>query len=665
MHLLLDLTLLVGVAIPIVALAHRLKAPPIVGFLAAGILLGPSGFSLIEAHEEVSLLAELGVALLLFSVGLELSLSHVRQWARQVLVGGGLQVGGTISAVAGLAWLGGVPAGSAVFYGALAALSSTAIVTRAYADRAELDTPTGRSVLSVLIFQDLCVLPLILLVPVLADRGGAEFESLTSDLGQGLVIMAGLVVAGRFLVRPLLDRIVLLRDRELFTLCIGFVGIAAALVTETAGFSIAIGAFIAGLIVSESEYGAQALADALPFRAMFSGIFFISIGMLLDLGALAREPALLAALLVGVLLLKAALIAGSVLAAGGGRLNALASGVSLAQVGEFSIVLAAAGLPLGLFREGDYQRFLAVAVLSMTAAPFLIGVARPMAERLIRGSRREAEATNEDIPAHLSDHTIIVGYGPAGRYLARALHAAGIRAIAVTRDPNRLRRAREDEIPTAFGDGAEAAVLEHAGVRRARLVVFTLDSPTDERRGVATVRDLNPSARITVCTRAAEIGPELAALGADHVIAEEFETSIELFAKGLESYRIPVHRIWRETEALRTAHYGLLRGTASPDLRLDALKHLGIHDALELVEIPDLARVIGETATTLDLRQRTGAVQVAVVRDGQPIYRKTPDYRYRAGDTVVLVGDRESLDGAILLFRQTGGDSGSSADAGP
>ncbi len=652
MHLLPDLALLVGVAIPIVALAHRLKAPPIVGFLAAGVLLGPSGLSLIEAREEVTLLAELGVALLLFAVGLELSLSHVRQWARRVLLGGGLQVAGTTALVAGLARLAGVPAESAIFYGALAALSSTAIVTRAYADRAELDTGTGRSVLSVLIFQDLCVLPLILLLPVLSNAG-AGLEAAAWDLGRGLLVMAVLVIAGRFLVRPFLDRIVLLRDRELFTLCIGFVGIAAALVTETAGFSIAIGAFIAGLIVSESEYGAQALADVLPFRAMFSGIFFISIGMLLDLEALAREPLMLAALLLAVLLLKALVTTGSILAAGQSPVTAVASGVSLAQVGEFSMVLAAAGLPLGLFADGDYQRFLAVAVLSMTLTPFLIAAARPIAERLVRTGEALGQPADEEATP-LSDHTIVVGYGLAGRYLARALHAAGIRTMCVTRDANRLRRARKDGIAVTFGDGAEAVVLEHAGIRRARLVVFTLDSPTDDRRGVATVRDLNPSAQIAVCTRDADIAPELGALGADHVIAEEFETSIELFAKALESYRIPVHRIWRETEAIRTEHYGLLRGTASPDLRLDALKDLGVHGALELVEIPENARVTGMTATTLDLRQRTGVVQVAVVRDGQPIYRRTPAYRYRPGDTVVLVGDRESLDEAILLFRQTG-----------
>ncbi len=663
LHLLSDLAVLVGVAIPIVALAHRLSAPPVVGFLAAGVLIGPSGFALIGESEAVSALAELGVALLLFSVGLELSLSHLRRWARPVLLGGGLQVAGTLAIVAVVTRVAGVPTGTAIFYGALAAMSSTAIVIRGYADRGELETPPGRSALAILVFQDLCILPLILLTPVLADLGGADLGEVGRELGRGLAIVALLVVGGQFLVKRLLDRIVLLRDRELFTLCIGFVGIAATFLTGTAGFSLAIGAFIAGLMISESEYGLQALSDILPFRAMFSGIFFLSIGMLLDIPALAQRPFLILALLIGVLALKTALVGASVLAVGGTAVAALACGLSLAQVGEFSMVLAAAGLPLGLFREGDYQLFLSVAVLSMMATPFLIRAARPFASRLLRA---RGERMPEDEPTReLSDHTVVIGYGLAGRYLARVLDAAGIATIVVDQDAGRVLRAREDGINAAYGDGTQPGMLGHVGVSRARIVVFALESPTDERRGVAIVRDLNPEVRVIVSTQNSNAAQELESLGATDVIVEEFEASIELFAKALESYRIPVNRIWRETEAVRAEHYGLLRGTASPNLRLDALKHLGIHDALELVEIPEGARVTGENATTIDLRRRTGAVQVAVVRHGQPIYRRDPDYRYRPGDTIVLVGDAESLQQAITLFEEIepgGGDNVDSAE---
>ena len=656
-RLLIDLTLLVGMAIPIVALAHRLSAPPLVGFLVAGVLVGPSGFALISATEEVEVLSELGVALLLFEVGLELSLSYVRQWARTVLVGGGLQVGGTLLCVAGLAMAFGVPPGQSIFYGILAAMSSTAVVTKTYADRAELDSVPGRTVISILLFQDLCVLPLILLLPVLAGMEGSDMGAVGVDFLRGLATIAALLFGGQFIVRKTLDRIVLFRDRELFTLCVGFFGIGTAVVSAWAGFSIAIGAFIAGLVISESEYGLQALSDVLPFRVVFSGIFFISTGMLLDVPVVVGQLGVLLPVLAVVSVLKFVLVTASVRASGRILTTALISGFSLFQIGEFSILLAALGLPLGLFREGDYQLFLSAAVLSMMATPFLIRSARSLAERIAPSGRgpRGFEPADAAAAGKMSDHTIIVGYGVAGRYLARTLDAAGIPCLVVEHDANLVRRARDDGLPVTFGDGTRPAVLKHVGAQRARIIVFAISSPTEERRGVHFARDLNPSAQIVVRTRYTRSIDELMALGATEVVVEEFEASIELFARALESYRIPINRIWQEAATVRQEHYGLFRGTAEPDLRLNALKHLGIHDALELVEIRDGANVTGMSATSLKLRRRTGAVQIAVVRDGQPIYRRRRDFHYQAGDTAVLVGDRESLDRAIALFQTESG----------
>ncbi len=653
------LLILVGLAIPIVALAHWLKMPPLVGFFAAGVVVGPHGVGLIDGPDQIRTLSELGVALLLFAVGLELSLSHVRQWARSVFVGGGLQVGATLGGGALAAAALGVAPGQAIFYGALAAMSSTAIVTKAYADRAELDSPQGRSVISILLFQDLCILPLMLLLPLLAF-GGSAGSSGGLELARGLAIMAALVVGGRFLVRWALDRVVLFRDRDLFTLCVSFFGIGAAVVTSAAGFSIAIGAFIAGLIISESEYGLQALSDVLPFRALFSGIFFTSLGMLLDIPAVLDQLPLLVLLSAVVVAVKIAIVAGVVLALGGMLKTALISGLSLAQIGEFSILLAAAGLPLGLFREGDYQLFLSVAVLSMMATPLFIHFAGPLAERASArlGAAAPASSAPRGTLETMAGHTIIVGYGLAGRYLARVLTAAGITCAVVDQNPELVRRAREDGIAVVYGDGTQPAVLEHVRLREARTIVFAIASPADERRGAAVARKLSRAVRIVVRTRYIRASDDLLELGANDVVVEEFEASIELFARALDSYEIPINRIWREVESVRREHYGLLRGKAAPDLRLDALRHLGIHDALELVEVEEGAPAIGGSATSLELRRRTGAVQLAVVRDGQPIYRRAPDFHYQAGDTVVLVGNPTSLEGALALFRADGGGPG-------
>lgn len=645
-----DLALLVGLAIPIVALAHRVNAPPLLGFVLAGVLVGPAGLGLIAVPENIEILTELGVALLLFAVGLELSLSQVRDWAHLVFVGGAVQVAGTIAVVALGALAFGVPAPYALFYGALGAMSSTAIVAKTLADRDELETPHGQASISLLIFQDLSVLPLVLLLPLVAGFQGEAATAALGELVRGLVIVAALIFFGRLLAPWVLDRITLLKDRELFTLCVGFFALGAALVTHSAGFSLAIGAFLAGLILSESQYGVQALSDVLPFRAVFTGVFFSSIGMLLDPSVLFANPLLLIGLGVAALVVKAVLVAAGVLAAGGRLSTALATGVGLGHVGEFAFLLAAVGVPLGLFRGADYQLFLSTAVLSMIAAPFCIRAGPAVIEWVDRRRPHHAHPDSERIHG-ASDHTIVVGYGLAGRYLARVLQAAGITCIVVDQNPELVRRARADGISALFGDGTQLAVLDHVQVRRARTIFFTINSPGNERRGVALAREMNPAAHIVVRTRYVRAIDDLRTLGANVVVVEEFEVSLELFARALESYEIPVNRIWRELESVRAEHYGLFRDRPHPDLRLDALKHLGVHDALELVEVETFAAAVDETASTLDLRKSTGAVQVALVRDGRPIYERSTETRYRAGDTVALIGDRKSLDAALRVFR--------------
>ena len=656
-----DLAIIIGLAIPIVALAHRVRVPPLVGFLLVGVVIGPHGVAVIPEPEEVSALSEIGVVLLLFAIGLELSLSDVLRRGRAVMVTGGAQMAGMLGLAVLLGMATGAPLGRTFFYGALAAMSSTAVVTKSYADRGELDTPHGREVVSILVFQDLCIVPLILLLPLLGDGEGSTGTSVWTRMLVSLAVMTALVIGGRFAVRRVLDHIVGLHDRELFTLCVGFFGIATALVTAAAGFSLAIGAFLAGLIISESEYGQQALSDVLPFRALFSGVFFTSIGMLLDLPLVLSQPLVLVAATLVLILVKSFVAAGAVLARGGGLETSLMSGLSLAQVGEFSFVLAAVGLPLGLFAGDDYQGFLSVAALSMMATPFLIKSARPVSESI--GTRfkssvwkahdTDVEATGAAGTAALTDHTVVVGYGVAGRYLARMLQAAGIACAVVDQNAELVRRARADGLPAVYGDGTRHAMLARVACAHARIVVFAISSPVEERRGVTVAREVAPAAHIVVRTRYVRAIEDLMRLGANQVVVEEFEASLELFARALESYAIPTTRIAHELEAVRNEHYGLLRGTAAPDLTLDTLKHLGIHDALELVEVEHGAAAVDENARTLDLRQQTGAIQVAVVRDGQPIYRRDQTFRYRPGDTAVLVGDREALDRATALFRRT------------
>jgi CPA2 family monovalent cation:H+ antiporter-2 len=647
--------ILLAIAIPVAALAHRVRLPTVAGFLVAGVAIGPHGFALISRPDTVTELAELGVMLLLFTIGLEFSLTRIVRLGRLVLQGGSLQVVGTllVAAAAASFWF-GVSWNRALFYGSLVALSSTAIVLKIYADRVELDSPPGRVVVSILLFQDLCVVPLMLLVPVFAHADSGPVTGIWTAVGTSLLVVVGLMLAGRVVVPRILDRVVLLKNRELFTLCIAFFGVGAAFVTASFGLSLALGAFLAGLLISESEYGLQAVSDVRPFRDTFSGIFFISVGMLLDTGFVGSSLVLVVATVGAVLLLKIVVTTAVVLSLRRSFQTSLISGIGLAQVGEFSFVLARVGAPLGLFAGHDYQLFISSSILTMMLTPFLIAAARPVAERLSRYlgvPEVSLRAPERAELAELRDHAIIVGYGLSGQHLARVLRAAGLAYVVLEQNGQLVRRGREEGVRVLFGDGTRQEVLEEVGIASARVIVFAIASPTDERRGVAIAHRLNPAARILVRTRYVLAIDELMRLGATEVVVEEFEATLELFARVLEFYEIPTNTIHRELDAVRNEHYRILREGSLSDLRLDALRHLGVHGALDLVEVEDGAPAVGESPTSLNLRRVTGAIVIAVIRSGKALYRPDPTFGFRPGDTVVLVGDREALEAGAKVFK--------------
>jgi CPA2 family monovalent cation:H+ antiporter-2 len=652
--LLRDLVILVAIAIPVVALTHRFKVPTVVGFLLTGIAIGPHGLKLIGQPETVAELAEIGVVLLLFAIGLELSLSRIIKLGRVVMIGGGLQMLATAAAGALLAMLVSIPANEAVFYGSLIALSSTAIVLKVYTERGELDSPQGRVVIAILLFQDLCVVPLMLLVPVLAGTAAAGGSSTILRIGLSLVVTTGLIGVGRFAVPKVLDKVAALRNREIFTLCIVVFGLGAAYVTASFGLSLALGAFIAGLVISESEYGIQALSDILPFRDTFSGIFFTSVGMLLDLGFVVRNLPVVLVITIVVIVVKAAVAAGVVRALRRSLEVSLISAFALAQVGEFSFVLAGVALPLGLFTERSYQIFLDASVLSMLAAPFVIQAAAPVAAWFVRFKKRDSFAAQADqhAPEFLSDHVIVVGYGLNGRNLAKALKTAGIPYVILEQNGQVVRQARLNREPILFGDATRGEVLERVGIHHARVIVFAISAPAEERRGVAMARAANPNVKIVVRTRYVSEIEELTRLGANQVIPEEFETSLEIFARVLRLYGVPTGSIRREVEAVRGEHYGMLRGLTLPGIKLEQLRHVGVQSSIETLEVEEGSAGVGQSPVTLELRRETGCTVIAAVRGGKAYHAPDPQFRFEAGDLVVVVGTPEAISKAAVIFRK-------------
>jgi CPA2 family monovalent cation:H+ antiporter-2 len=652
--LLRDLVILVAVAIPVVVLAQRFRLPTIVGFLLTGIAIGPNGLALIHNPESVSTLAEMGVVLLLFTIGLELSLSRVIRMGRWVLQGGALQVGVTMLVVTAVTMLAGARLNLAIFVGALVALSSTAIILKLYTDRGELDTTHGRVVVAVLIFQDLCVVPMMLLVPILAGASEGALQAVRTIL-VSVVIVGILVFGGRRAVPWALERIAALRNREIFTLSVVLVGVGAAWITSLAGLSLALGAFLAGLVLSESDYGMQALSDVLPFRDTFSGIFFTSVGMLLDPAALAERPFLVVEVTLAVIVIKTAVVIGVVKSLKRSFRVAMIGGLGLAQVGEFSFVLASTGLALGLLVPWQYQLFLGASVLTMLLTPFMVGVAEPLSERAARllGPPAVMIPTQEmrTVDA-LVDHVIIVGWGLTGRNLASALDKMGIRYVVLETNGQAVRRARLARQPVFFGDGTRAEVLEKVGIHRARVVVFAIASAGEERRGTAVARSLNKDARIVVRTRYVREIEELTRLGADEIVPEELETSVEIFARVLRRYGVPNGRIRRLIEEARADQYEIFRAGEKPGRRLsDALTPLGGGVLVDTVIVEENAPAVGETVQSLGLRAETGATLVAVIRGDAARFSPGPDEQFAVGDEVMLVGSRDALERATAMFQ--------------
>jgi K+:H+ antiporter len=650
--LLQDLLVLLLASVPIAFIFHRLRLPTIVGFMITGVLIGPHGLGLIKDVQAIEVLAEIGVALLLFTIGLEFSLRRMLEMRRLVLLGGGLQVILTTLLVTGIAYLLGRPVNEAVFFGFLFALSSTAIVLKSYIDRAEIDAPHGRAGVGILLFQDLSIVPMMLMIPILSGREGTSAAKITLTLGIAVAAIAIIIFAARTVVPYVLYHIVRLRSPEVFIISVVLLSLGTSWLTSQAGLSLALGAFIAGIVLSESEYSHQIVADILPFRDVFNSLFFISIGMLLSLSALAADVFTVLSWVGALTLGKGLLVLAVVRLLGYSLRISTMTALGLAQVGEFSFILAKAGLPQGLLSESDYQRFLAASILSMIATPFLIKAAPRIGYALqsvfAPGSLLEPTVSGFDSgEPDMRGHVIIVGYGLNGRNLAKVLRRTGVPYLVMELNAEAVRAAHAQGERIIYGDATRKEVLHHIRLEHARILVLAISDPMASRHTVWLARQMNPDIHIIVRTRyMAEIS-DLRELGANEVIPEEFETSIEIFSRVLREYGIARQVIQRQVAAIRSEGYQMLRAPSLPVVDVieiaEALKSASTETLL--VEAGSIA--IGKTIGELSLRKKTGVTIIAITRDGRTEINPGPETTIQAEDVLVLLGGAEQIDRAI------------------
>ena len=647
--LLRDLVVLLAAALPVVLVFQRLNVPSVVGFLIAGVVLGPHGAGLIAQSAHVESLADLGLILLLFVVGLELSFGQLTRLGRVILWSGSLQVLVTTGLVFVAAHLAGFPRSHALFIGFLVVQSSTVILLKVLSDRGELDAPQGHLAIGIALIQDLCLVPMMLLSRTLSTPEAVSWLAVGLVLLQAAAALAIIVLAARVLIPALLRQIVALRSRELFTAAIVLFSLGTAWLAAQLGLSLALGALIAGVVISQSEYSHQAVADILPFRDAFHSIFFISIGMLLHLDYLFSHLWLLLAAAAATLGLKLAIVLAVTLPFYRSLRVAFITAVSLAAVGELSFVLARFAAPSALLSPVEYEAFIGVAVLTMLVSPFLINAAPAVAARLqtlLGAPEPEPGGTREAV----QNHVLIVGYGLNGENLATVLRQTGLPYGILELNPERVTVARRRGEPILYGDATRVEVLRKAGVAAAHVVVVAISDPVATRRIVALARQQNPQAPIIVRTRYVAEMDELRQLGASEVIPEEFETSVEIFARVLRRLRTPRNIITLQVDLIRKQGYSMLRGLELPRQTLNQLEQVLAATTTETFMVPAAAPAVGRTIRDLQLRKTTGVTVIAVVRDGKSITNPTPDWQIQAADILVMLGSHAQLDHALTLL---------------
>ncbi|WP_414468625.1 cation:proton antiporter [Methanobacterium sp. ACI-7] len=656
--LLKDIAIIFVLSVFVLYFFQRIRVPTIVGFFITGILAGPGGLGLISAVSEVQLLAEIGVIFLLFTIGIEFSLDKFSQLKRSVLLGGSLQIALTFIAVFTITYFLGLSIIESIFIGFLISLSSTAIVLKILQDNDEIDSPYGYTAFGILIFQDIAVIPMILFAPLLAGASGNIEGNAFIFILEIIGIISFIIVGTKWIIPWALYYIARLQNRELFILSIIAICLSITWLTTLIGVSPALGAFLAGLIISNTEYSKQALGSILPFRDVFISFFFISIGMLFNIDFFFQYFFLIILIVIGVLVLKS-LIASLVTAILGFSFRIIVLvGLILSQIGEFSFILAGTGIQYNLLSNAAYQFFISLSVLTMAMTPFILNSSPfilrilsklPVSEKFKAGSYSMRISEKIDI----EDHVIIAGYGVNGRNVAKAAKTADIPYLVIEINPEVVRNEKKKGESIYYGDATHETLLHHVNIENARVLVVAISDPFATQRIILAAKELNEGVYIIVRTRYIQNMEELYNLGADEVIPEEFETSVEIFSRVLAKYLISSEEIYEFTSKIRDDNYEMFRELAMDGASLCSLNRCPSDVEMSLFQVKKNSIIEGKSILESELESKYDVNVLVIFRNSQENeILSNPDKNiiFNAEDTAVLLGYRENISKAAHLF---------------
>ena len=644
--LLVDIILILGFGLVCGLLASRLRQPALVGYILAGLLIGPHGLGLV-AHVELEFIAELGVVLLLFNLGIELSFDRIKRIRTIALGGGSLQVGLIVLLGVLTAYLLDWTLYRGVYLGCLVALSSSAIVLKLLQESGEIDTLHGRISLGVLLFQDLALVPMMIVLPVLANPQGSLIVPLALAAVKAVAFLAAAVLASRYVLPVLFRQTATSGSRELFLLLVLVLVLGTAWVSHAAGLSLALGAFIAGIVVSDSRYSLRILSDVLPFKDIFLCVFFVSVGMLLDPGFVLDHPDILGIVVLLVLLVKFVVCTGVVVAFRYPLRAAIVVGATLSQIGEFSFVLATMGLSLGLIGDYLYQLTLAGTVITMVITPQVMRLGRldpaglrrlGIPERWIYGRAPDTEDAGTAF-----GRVIVCGFGPVGQYVARVLEKHDIPYVVLELNASRVQKLREEGTPAYYGDSTSLEVLRHAGLEQADGIVVTYADPSAARRTVAQAKAVRSDVRVIARTRLPQDIADLHRLGADGVVEEEFEVSMEMASQVLEALGVSRIALDSERAAIRQTDYELFTDAEADTSNLQNLIRTFPDVDIRQCTVAANSALAGQTLGRSRLRSEMGVTVLSVTQPGGRPSHPNAAYRLSTGDRVTLMGLQKAV----------------------
>jgi monovalent cation:H+ antiporter-2, CPA2 family len=631
----------------------KIKVPTILGYLLTGIIVGPSLLGVFHSPEEIELMAEIGVVMLLFTIGMEFSLNHLFKIRKIVFLGGFLQLLLTVAVMFLVARGYNIDWRGSLFIGFLSALSSTAVVLKILQERSELTSNYGRTVLGILIFQDLLLVPLLLFTPVLGGVSTLGWKELFILLGKVILIIGLIYVGNKWLMPRFLRAVAMTRNQELFLMSILLICLSVALLTSALGMSLAIGAFLAGLMISESGYSHNAFGNIVPFKDTFTSFFFVSIGILLDLNFVFAHPWLVICTVLMLIFFKSILAGITAFLLGHTFRGVVMVGIALSQVGEFSFILAKLGMDYNILTTFHYQLFIAVAVISMALTPFLIQISRPMANLLLKLPlpKRIVDGIfplpQIDIP-ELKNHLVFIGKDSRALNLSVMAKKMDLPYISIVFDPDAVRKRQLKGETVIYGDAINEPILLKAHTNKADIVVISIGNLITLMAIIEKVRNMNPHAYIIVRTRKVEDIEELYNIGASQVIPEEFETSIELFDRVLSKLLIPRKEIIAVIARIRDDNYGIFMEKETKT-DLSVLKN---HADLEItaIRVDDHSPVIGHSLVEMQFRRTYGVTLVALLRKKILIDNPDPEILFEKGDMVYIMGRSEQIANATELF---------------